>query len=100
MCKNLVNEIIIPRKEGCSVVKMKGRYIQRVGAILQMVQLKNRQTYCNNTIALLIVIIEKGEDINWTRVFFHGLKLDMKKWLLGGPKPPIMYVAHVVDMLI
>jgi hypothetical protein len=27
MCKNLVDETIVPRKEGWLVVKMKGRYI-------------------------------------------------------------------------
>jgi hypothetical protein len=56
---------------------MKGRYIQRVGIILQMVQLKNYQTYYNKMIALLIVATEKGEDIKWANVFFQGLKLNM-----------------------
>ncbi len=27
MCKNLVDETIIPRKEGWSIVKMKGKYV-------------------------------------------------------------------------
>jgi hypothetical protein len=27
MCKNLVDETIVPRKKGWSIVKMKGRYI-------------------------------------------------------------------------
>jgi hypothetical protein len=43
--------------------------------------------------------MEKGENINWAKMFFQGLKLDMDKWLLKGTKPPIVYVAHVVHML-
>jgi hypothetical protein len=39
-----------------------------------MVQLKNHQTYYSKTITLLIIALEKGEDINWARVFFQGLK--------------------------
>jgi len=65
-----------------------------------MVQLKNHQTYYNKTITLLIIAVEKGEDINWARVFFQGLKAQREKWLLGGTKPLVMYVAHVEDMLL
>jgi hypothetical protein len=48
---------------------------------------------------LLIVATEK-EDIKWANLFFQGLKLNMEKWLLGGTKPSIVYVAHVMDMLL
>jgi hypothetical protein len=65
-----------------------------------MVQLKNRQTYCSKTIALSIIAMENRENINWVGVFFQGLKLDMDKRSSGATKPPIMYVAHVVDMLL
>ncbi len=51
-------------------MKMKGRYVQRVGAILQMVQLKNHQTYYSKMVTLLIVAMEKGENINGAGVFF------------------------------
>jgi hypothetical protein len=37
MCKRLVDEIVLPRKEGQSIIKMNGWYVQKVGAILQMV---------------------------------------------------------------
>ncbi len=37
MCKNLVDKMVVPRKEGWLVMKMKRRYVQRVGTILQMV---------------------------------------------------------------
>jgi len=47
-----------------------------------------------------IVVAEKGEDINWAKLFFQGLKPNMEKWLLKGTKPLIVYVAHVVDMLL
>jgi hypothetical protein len=56
--------------EGWSFMKMKGRYVQRVGAILQMVQLKNHQTYYSKMVTLLIVAMEKGENINGAGVFF------------------------------
>jgi hypothetical protein len=39
-----------------------------------MVQLKNHQTYYSKTVTLLIIIVEKGENINWERMFFQGLK--------------------------
>jgi hypothetical protein len=32
--------------------------------------------------------------------FFLGVKLDMEKWLQGGTKPFVLYVAHVMDMLL
>lgn len=44
--------------------------------------------------------MEKGEYINWARVFFQGLKPDMEKRLPRGTKPPIVYVAHAMDMLL
>ncbi len=37
MWKNLVDETVVLGKKGWLVVKVKRRYIQRVGAILQMV---------------------------------------------------------------
>lgn len=33
-------------------------------------------------------------------MFFQGLKPNMEKWLPGGTKPCVLYVAHVVDMLL
>jgi len=57
----------MPREEGWSIVQMNGWYVQKVGVILHMVELKNCQTYCNKT--LLIMAVEKGEDINWASVF-------------------------------
>jgi hypothetical protein len=50
--------------------------------------------------SFLIVVAEKGENVNWAKLFFQGLKPNMEKWLLKGTKPPIMYVVHVMDMLL
>jgi hypothetical protein len=46
------------------------------------------------------MVVEKREDINWVGVFFQGLKPDMEKWLPRGTKPPVLYAAHAVDMLL
>jgi hypothetical protein len=51
-------------------------------------------------VALLIVEVNNNEEVNKTRMLFHGLKLDMEKWLLRGNKPLVLYVAQVVDMLL
>jgi hypothetical protein len=49
---------------------------------------------------LLIVEVENDEEVNWARMLFWSLKLNMEKWLPWGNMPPILYVAQVVDMLL
>jgi hypothetical protein len=51
-------------------------------------------------VALFIVEAKNNEEVNQARMLFHNLKPYMEKWLLRGNKPPILYVAQVVDMLL
>ncbi len=49
---------------------MNGRYVQKVGTILQMAQLKNCKTYYSKTIALFIMEAKNDKEVNWVGMLF------------------------------
>jgi hypothetical protein len=57
------------------MVRMNRRYLHKIDAIFQMIQLKSHHIYYNKTMVLMVAQAKLGYDMNWLGVVFQGLNL-------------------------